>query len=125
MSGKPFIVLFFVGRALFGQANGAMPTNPTPNSVVKVKRAPADGAHQDTGSFVDHFDFDANVQAMQHSIENSGSTSPTPNGLVPEVPTVDSQSTVPPGYRAPTDVTLSGTAQQAVQFSAASRAQKN
>jgi type IV secretion system protein TrbG len=112
---------------LFGQgAPGG--SQSAPNSAVEVKRTPPAAVQEapKANTFVDHFDFDANVQALQRS---TGTLSvPAPSSKVPNMlppPLVHGESAVPQGYHAVTDVTLSSTAQQAVQFSAAWRSQQN
>jgi P-type conjugative transfer protein TrbG len=120
MSRIPFLISLFTVRALFGQANPAKPQSPPPNSVVQVKRTPAVPITAAPGadSFVDHFDFGANVRALAHPMETAAGASAI-------APAAHGQSSVPQDYRRATDVALSTTAQQAVQFSAAWRAQQD
>ena len=115
----PFLILLLTIRALFGQTSPVDLQSP-PNTAVEVKRTPAapTTAAPNAGNFVDQFDFGANVRALAHSMET-----PADAGAV--APAVHGQSAVPPTYRPATDVTLSITAQQAVQFSAAWRAQQD
>lgn len=113
-------VSIFIARALFGQASPSGPESAAPNSVVRVQRTPAIPASHTpkTDTFVDHFDFGANVRALADSMQTStevGAAPAPPNGTL----------LVPPGYRPPTDVTLSPTARQAVEFSASWRAEQN
>lgn len=129
MSRMPFIFSLLAARVVFGQANPTGAQNSPPNSAVEVKRTPGAAANQAQkgDTFVDHFDFDANVEALQRSIEKSdatGSPSKVPNA--PSLaPAIRGQSAVPQGYHPITDVALSSTAQQAVEFSASWRAQQN
>ena len=120
MSRISVLISLFTVRALFGQANPAKPQSPPPNPVVQVKRTPAvpTTAVPGADSLVDHFDFGANVRALAHPSE-------TPAGANAIAPAAHGQSTVPQDYRPATDVPLSTTAQQAVQFSAAWRAQQD
>src|SRR5580704_3884783 len=120
MSRVPFLILLFTVRALFGQSSPDDPQSPPASSAVQVKRAPGapTSAAPNSGSFVDQFDFGANVRALTQSMEKPaepGPTAPPPHG----------ESTVPKDYRPATDVTLSATAKQAVEFSAAWRAQQD
>jgi len=72
-------------------------------------------------TFVDDFDFDANVKALQ---QNATAEAQTP-ALQREAPKIPGLKTVQKGYQPSSDVALSSTAQQAVQFSANWRAQQN
>ena len=115
-----FVVSLLTFRVLFGQTVPVDPQNPSPNSVVQLKRTQAAPAStpQKTDTFVDHFDFGANVRALAQSMET-----PVTTGAIP--PPTRGPSAVPEGYRPATDVALSPTAQQAVEFSASWRAQQN
>jgi type IV secretion system protein VirB9 len=120
MSRVPFLISLFAVRALFGQSSPVDPQSPPASSAVQVKRAPGapTSAEPNPGSFVDQFDFGANVRALAQSMEKppeAGATAPLPRG----------ESAVPKDYHPATDVTLSTTAKQAVEFSAAWRAQQN
>ena len=120
MPRLPLVISLLTVRALFGQSIPVDPQNPSPNSVVQLKRTPAPQAStpQKTDTFVDHFDFGANVRALAQSMET-----PVTTGAIP--PSTHGPSAVPEGYRPTTDVALSATAQQAVEFSASWRAQQN
>src|SRR5580693_2015071 len=110
MSRVPFLISLFAVRALFGQSSPVDPQSPPASSAVQVKRiqgAPTSAA-PDPGSFVDQFDFGANVRALAQSMEKppeAGTPAPLPHG----------ESTVPKDYHPTTDVTLSTTAKQAVE----------
>ena len=110
MLSKP-AVLSFIAASLLGQTTSPAQTNP-----VELKRTTP------PRTFVDTFDFDSNVKALQQTqpvdIERpvAGSS---------EGPRPGSSPLVPKGYKPPADVALSSTAQQAVQFSASWRAQQN
>src|SRR5258708_2947951 len=107
MPRLPFLISLLTVRVLFGQASPD-PQNPSPSSGVQAKRtraSPTTGP-SNTDSFVDHFDFGANVRALAHSME-----APADSGATPPTAT-RSQSAVPQGYHPTTDVTLSTTAQQ-------------
>lgn len=125
MSVKPFIVSALIVRTLYGQSSAAAPASSRPDTPIEVKRAPAGTANQGSDTFVDHFDFGANVQALERSIENSGLAAPPTNTVDPPIPLADGHYAVPPDYHTATDVKLPGTAHQAVQLSAAWRAQQN
>jgi Conjugal transfer protein len=75
-------------------------------------------APQKTDTFADHFDFGANVRALEQSMEAPAAAGATPAAT-------RGTSVVPEGYRPATDAALSATAQQAVEFSASWRAQQN
>ena len=68
MPRLPLVISLLTVRALFGQSIPVDPQNPSPNSVVQLKRTPAPQAStpQKTDTFVDHFDFGANVRALAH-----------------------------------------------------------
>src|ERR1035441_5228401 len=120
MPRLPLVISLLTLRALFGQSIPVDLQNPSPNSVVQLKRTPASPAAtpQKTDTFVDHFDFGANVRALAQSMET-----PVATGAIPAA--TRGPSAVPEGYRPVTDVALSATAQQAVEFSASWRAQQN
>jgi type IV secretion system protein VirB9 len=120
MSRIRFVVSMLLARALFGQASPAGPESAQENSVIRVQRAPATPAGESTktGTFVDQFDFGANVRALANSMQPSPEVGAPPTAA-------HGPAAVPSGYHAPTDVTLSPTAQQAVEFSASWRAQQN
>src|SRR5580692_11987371 len=105
MPRLPFLISLLTIRALFGQASPVDPQNPSPSSGVHVKRTPATptAAPPNPDSFVDHFDFGANVRALAHSMEAPADSVATP-------PAAHGQSVVPQGYHPTTDVTLSTTA---------------
>lgn len=103
--------LLLVAAGLLGQATSTTPAQPTP--AVELKRT----SPVPTGNFLDNFDFDANVNALQRSTAGA-----TPSAVIPGP---DKPASVPQGYRAPADIALSSTEQQAVQFSANWRAQQN
>jgi P-type conjugative transfer protein TrbG len=113
MLNPKLIFLFSVTLVLYGQ---------TP---VEVKRKPPNptGVDQNGKTFVDVFDFDANVKALQQTGEPRGDQASTVKSA--PVPKSSGSPSVPPGYHAPSDIELSSTAQQAVEFSAAWRAQQN
>jgi type IV secretion system protein TrbG len=115
-----FVVSLLLARALFGQASPGGPESAPGSSVIRVQRTPATPSSESprTGTFVDQFDFGANVRALSNSMQ------PLPEAGGPSA-AAHGQPAVPPGYHAPTDVTLSATAQQAVEFSASWRAQQN
>jgi type IV secretion system protein VirB9 len=118
MSRIAILILLLAGGALRGQTGPAEPQNSPPDSAVEVKRTPAPpSATPGSVNFVDQFDFGANVRALERSVETSA------NAAAP--PVLTSPSAVPQGYRPATDVPLSETAQQAVQFSAAWRVQQD
>jgi type IV secretion system protein TrbG len=129
MPRTPLLLSMLVTRALFSQTNTGGPQAPVPNSPVEVKRTPGapSGETPKADTFVAHFDFDANVQALERSRETSGAagSAPTAPHAPGPGPAVHGQTTVPQAYHPVTDVTLSNTAQQAVQFSASWRAQQN
>src|SRR5580658_5438331 len=107
MPRLPFLISLLTARALFGQASPVEPQSPSPSSVIQVKRTPSTStaAPPNTDSFVDHFDFGANVRALAESMGTpaaKGATRAAPRG----------QSAVPQDYHPTTDVTLSTTAQQ-------------
>jgi len=120
MPRLPLVISLLTVRALFGQSIPVDHQNPSPNSVIQLKRTPAlpVAVPQKTDTFVDHFDFGANVRALAQSMEAPVTTGATP-------PPTRGASAVPEGYRPATDVALSATAQQAVEFSASWRAQQN
>jgi len=120
MSRILFLISLFTVRALFGQTSSVDPQNPSPSSAVELKRTQAApfAATPNVGNFFDQFDFGANVRALAQSMETPAASGAT-------VPTTHGQPAVPPGYHPTTDVTLSSTAQQAVEFSASWRAQQN
>ena len=120
MSRIRFVVSMLLARTLCGQAGPAATESAVPNSVIRAQRTPAipAGESPKTDTFVDHFDFGANVRALANSMQPSADVSDSQAA-------VHGEPAVPPGYRAPADVTLSPTAQQAVEFSASWRAQKN
>jgi hypothetical protein len=64
MPRLPLVISLLTVRALFGQSIPVDPQNPSPNAVVQLKRTPASPAatSQKTDTFVDHFDFSANVR---------------------------------------------------------------
>jgi P-type conjugative transfer protein TrbG len=131
----PFLLSLLAASALFGQQAGTPQQVPSPNSAVEVKRITPvpNKPPSKADTFLDHFDFGANVQALERSMEDvpgsAPSAPPAPGaqkGKAPATPPVSTGPTgVPPGYHPPTDVTLSATAQQAVQFSASWRGQQN
>ncbi len=96
MPRLPFLISLLTARVLFGQGSPEEPQNPSPSSVVQVKPTPAipTVAPPKTDNFVDHFDFGANVRALEHSMEvpsDSGATPPgargqsaVPQGLPPD-----------------------------------------
>ena len=108
------IFLFSAVASLWGQT-----TTPAPKGPMELKRTTPAAPSQKT--FVDSFDFDANVRALQQSAP-AGSERST---AMPLVPVLSGSPSVPKGYEPPADVALSGTAQQAVRFSANWRAQEN
>ena len=105
MPRLPFLISLLTVRSLFGQTSPVDPQSPSPSSVVQVKRTPASSTAvpPNTDSFVDHFDFGANVRALAESMET-----PTAKGATP--PVVLGPSAVPQGYRPTTDVAHSTTA---------------
>src|ERR1019366_5457039 len=109
MPRLPLVISLLTLRALFGQSIPVDLQNPSPNSVVQLKRTPASPAAtpQKTDTFVDHFDFGANVRALAQSMETPVATGATPAAT-------HGPAAVPEGYRPVTDVVLSPTAQQAV-----------
>jgi type IV secretion system protein TrbG len=125
------LFLFLVSaKALLAQTNTDVSQSLPPSAPVELKRTPTQPtkpAPAKPESIVDDFDFDANVQALEHAIETSRDPRATSKAPMPNVtnPAVQGQAGVPSGYRPVTDVPLSGTAQQAVQFSASWRAQQN
>ena len=129
MTRLPFLISLLTVSGLFGQASPPDPQNPPASSVVQLKRTPATPttATPKEDSFVEHFDFGANVRALESSMETSGDSVPPPQAskLLAPPAAAHGQSAVPQGYRPVTDVTLSSTAQQAVEFSASWRAQQN
>src|SRR5580698_2189805 len=80
MPRLPFLISLLTIRALFGQSSPADPQNPSSSSVVQVKRIPATptAAPPNTDSFVDHFDFGANVRALAHSMETPADSGAAP-----------------------------------------------
>src|ERR1035438_1287447 len=80
MPGLPFVISLLTIRALFGQSIPVDPQNPSPNSVVQLKRTPAPpvAAPQKTDTFVDRFDFGANVRALAQSMETPATTGAIP-----------------------------------------------
>src|ERR1017187_9280329 len=80
MPRLPLVISLLTVRALFGQSIPVDPQNPSPNSVVQLKRTPAPPATapQKTDTFVDHFDFGANVRALAQSMETPVATGATP-----------------------------------------------
>ncbi len=120
MSRTRFIIFLLASKALLGQEPAAAPPGRPPNSVVQVKRVQdsAAGAPVKSDSVVDQFDFDANVRALANSVNKPADTELN-------APANQSPSSVPSSYRPATDVKLSGTAQQAVDFSASWRALQN
>ncbi len=112
MSQTPLLISLLVVRTLFAQDTSTNSQNSQPNSVTQAKQTPT------TGTFLDHFDFDANVRALARSMDTR--VVPGANPLATSGPVV-----VPQGYRSATDVTLSSTAKQAVELSASWRAQQN
>ena len=118
MPRKRLLISLLAARVLIGQTIPPDAQNPPPNSVVQMKRLPAPTAEAPKAdSFVDHFDFDANVRALANSMQpqTDGTQSPAAHG----------QAAVPENYRPVKDVALSATAQQAVEFSASWRAQQD
>jgi P-type conjugative transfer protein TrbG len=110
MPSKP-VVLFFIAASLLGQTTTPVQTRP-----FEVKRtAPPK-------TFVDSFDFDSNVKALQ---QTQPVDSERPVAGTSQEPRVGTSPSVPKSYKPPADVALSSTAQQAVQFSASWRAQQN
>jgi type IV secretion system protein VirB9 len=107
--------------AAFGQSGPGGTQDKLPASVVELKRTPPGTPSQapNSSTFVDHFDFGANVQALEQTMAAPGiaGADATPASPV--------RAAVPNGYRPVTDVPLSNTAQEAVQFSATWRAQQN
>jgi type IV secretion system protein VirB9 len=81
----------------------------------------AQTTQQNPKTFVDTFDFDANVRALQQATPGDAERPATS----PPNPKAKGSTSVPKGYQPPADVPLSGTAEQAVQFSASWRAQQN
>ena len=118
----------FACFGLFGQTSSTPQTksvSPKPGPEVKRSAGLSTAPDQSGKTFVDTFDFGANVQALQRSSEAEREPSTAPI-LIPALPkTPGAAATVPQGYRPPTDVPLSSTALQAVQFSATWRAQQN
>ncbi len=122
MSRIRFVVSMLLARALFGQASPGGPEGGPGNSVIRIQRTPATPASESpkTGTFVDQFDFGANVRALANSMQ------PSPEVGAPPTAAHGQPAVRHSGYHAaPTDVTLSPTAQQAVEFSASWRAQQN
>ncbi len=120
MSRIRFVVSMLLARVLFGQASLAGPESAPENSAVRVQRTPAIPASESrkTGTFADQFDFGGNVRALANSMQPSPAVGAPPAAA-------HGQPAAPQDYHAPTDVTLSATAQQAVEFSASWRAQQN
>jgi type IV secretion system protein TrbG len=114
MSRLQTVFLISVTASLSGQT-----TPPTSKAPIELKRTTQPAQNQKT--FVDTFDFDANVKALQHSTPTQNER---PDATLP-IPKTGSPPSVPKGYQPPADVALSSTAQQAVQFSASWRAQQN
>jgi P-type conjugative transfer protein TrbG len=114
MSLSKAIFVFPFVASLYGQTTTRAPQQP-----IELKHT-APGVPSPK-SFVDTFDFDANVRALQQPA-SAETDRPQPN--LPATKT-DGPQSVPKGYLPPADITLSNTAQQAVQFSANWRAQQN
>jgi hypothetical protein len=115
MPRLPFVIALLTLRALFGQSVPVDPQNLSPNSVVQLKRTPPATVPPKPDTFVDHFDFGANVRALGQSMETPAATGANPAAT-------RGPSAVPEGYHPVTDVALSAIAQQAVEFSASWRA---
>jgi hypothetical protein len=105
--------------ALFGQQAPTPQEAQTPNSADEVKRITPvpNKPPSKVDTFVEHFDFGANVQALERSMEDvpgsPPSTPPSPGAQKGEatmtLPVSTGSPCVPPGCNPPTDVTLSTT----------------
>jgi type IV secretion system protein VirB9 len=108
----PFLLSLLAASALFGQQAGTPQQVPSPNSAVEVKRITPvpNKPPSKADTFLDHFDFGANVQALERSMEDvpgsAPSAPPAPGaqkGKAPATPPVSTGPTgVPPGYHPPT-----------------------
>jgi type IV secretion system protein VirB9 len=100
---------------MVGQVTSTTPAQSSAPSTpaVELKRT----LPEPTRTFLDDINFDANVNALRQSTEGAKQAAGV---LGPEKP-----GSAPQGYRAPADIALSSTAQQAVQFSASWREQQN
>ena len=90
MPRLPLVISLLTVRALFGQSIPVDPQNPSPNSVVQLKRTPAPQAStpQKTDTFVDHFDFGANVRALAHPLETPAGANASAKNFCVDVPAI-------------------------------------
>ena len=85
MSRVALLFSLFTAGALFGQSSPVDPQSQPANSAVQVKRTAGTptSAAPNPDSFVDQFDFGANVRALAQSMEkpaDAGATAPLPHG---------------------------------------------